>query len=162
MTYAKVINGEIVEYNRTLPFSTETTSFGVGAASEDLLVHGYYPVVGNEPEYDRLTHKVANVSYTVAVNEVLKTYIIAELTAEEIRERDVPKVITPRQARLALLQANLLDEVETAITTNREYQIYWEYSLEVKRDDVLLNQMATVLGLTEQQVDELFKIGSKL
>ena len=28
MTYAKVINNEIVEYNRTLPFSTETTSFG--------------------------------------------------------------------------------------------------------------------------------------
>lgn len=84
MTYAKVINNEIVEYNRTLPFSTETTSFGVGTDAETLKSYGYLPIVGSEPEYDRATHRVGNVSYVVGVNEVVKTYEVVEIPREEI------------------------------------------------------------------------------
>lgn len=83
MTYAKVINGEIVEHNRTLPFSTETTSFGVGTDDETLKSFGYLPVVGSEPAYDRTTHKVGNVSYIVGENEVLKIYEVVAIPQEE-------------------------------------------------------------------------------
>lgn len=84
MTYAKVINNEIVEYNRTLPFSTETTSFGVGTDAETLKSYGYLPIIGSEPEYDRATHRVANVSYVVGANEVLKVYEVVAIPQEEI------------------------------------------------------------------------------
>lgn len=84
MTYAKVINNEIVEYNRTLPFSTETTSFGVGTDAETLKSYGYLPTIGSEPEYNRTTHRLANVSYVVGVNEVVKTYEVVEIPQEEI------------------------------------------------------------------------------
>lgn len=84
MTYSKVINNEITEHNRTLPFSTETTSFGVGTSAETLKSFGYLPVIGIEPEYDRLTHRVANVSYVVGTNEVIKTYEVVAIPQEEI------------------------------------------------------------------------------
>ena len=82
--YAKVINNEIVEYNRTLPFSTETTSFGVGTDAETLKSYGYLPIVGSEPEYDRLTHRIGNVSYVVNTDEVVKTYEVVAIPQEEI------------------------------------------------------------------------------
>ena len=84
MTYAKVINNEIVEYNRTLPFSTETTSFGVGTSAETLKSFGYLPIIGSEPEYDRATHRVANVSYVVSVDGVVKVYEVVAIPQEEI------------------------------------------------------------------------------
>ena len=84
MTYAKVINNEIVEYNRTLPFSTETTSFGVGTDAETLKSFGYLPIIGSEPEYDRATQRIGNVSYTVGTNDVIKTYEVVDIPQEEI------------------------------------------------------------------------------
>ena len=84
MTYAKVINNEIVEYNRTLPFSTEATRFGVGTDAETLKSYGYLPIIGSEPQYDRVTHRIGNVTYTVGTDEVLKVYEVVAIPQEEI------------------------------------------------------------------------------
>lgn len=156
MTYAKPINNEIVEYNRTLPFSTETTSFGVGTTAETLKEFGYLPVVGNEPEYDRTLQKISNVSYKIGENEITKFYEIVDLTNEEISARDTPQSITPRQARLVLLQDGLLDELEVLIANDKVLQIWWEYSLEIKRNDAKLIQAAQLLGITDAQLDGMF------
>ena len=70
---------------------------------------------------------------------------------------NVPTSITMRQARLALLQAGLLDNVEAAISiADKSIQIEWEYSNAVERNNAVVKQMALVLGLTDQQIDELF------
>jgi hypothetical protein len=74
----------------------------------------------------------------------------------------VPASITPRQARLKLLEVGLLDELEAVITTNRAWQIEWEYATEVKRDSPLIDAVATQAGLTEEQIDQMFKEASKL
>lgn len=80
----------------------------------------------------------------------------------------VPEVITPRQAKIALLQAGLLDDVEAAVaaipdeTTRRIAQVEWEYAQEVRRDWPLLVQVAAQMGLTDAQVDELFRAGARL
>ena len=162
MTYAKVINNEIVEYNRTLPFSTETTSFGVGTDAETLKEFSYFPIVGSEPEYNRATQRIGNVSYTVGTNEVIKTYEVLELTAEEIRERDVPKVLTPRQLRLQLLAIGLLDEVEALCNADKAMSIWFEYSLDFQRNHEMLQAMATQLGLSDAYMDTFFIEASKL
>ena len=83
MTYGNIVDSIIIE-ERTLPFSTETTSFGVGTDAETLKSYGYLPIVGSEPEYDRLTHRIGNVSYVVGVNEVVKTYEVVAIPQEEI------------------------------------------------------------------------------
>ena len=74
----------------------------------------------------------------------------------------VPKTITPRQARLVLLGATLLDEVEAMVATDRAMSIWFEYSLDVDRDNVHVVTAGTALGLTELQLDEMFIAASKL
>lgn len=75
----------------------------------------------------------------------------------------VPEVVTPRQVRLLLLQQGLLDEVETMISQqDRATQITWEFAIEFRRDDPLLNNLAQQLNLTEEQVDQFFIAASQL
>ena len=86
----------------------------------------------------------------------------AQMQADEMALRDpTPKVISMRQARLALLGAGLLASVDAAIaaTPNTEgdaARIEWEYAQEVRRDSPLLAGMIAALGLTNEQVDGLF------
>jgi hypothetical protein len=72
---------------------------------------------------------------------------------------DIPPVVIPtltmRQARLALLSAGLLDEVEAAITTP-ENRIWWDYSTVVERSHPLVNAVLTALGKTETEIDSMF------
>ena len=82
---------------------------------------------------------------------------------EAYRKSKVPQVITIRQARLALLAAGLLDNVDAAVAAgDRTAQIEWEYVTELRRDWPTLVGLASVLGLTDLQVDELFVIASGL
>lgn len=65
--------------------------------------------------------------------------------------------VTPRQARLALLGAGLLTQVEAAVTAaGGATQITWEYATQIRRDDPLIAQIGTSLGLTQAQIDALF------
>lgn len=73
-----------------------------------------------------------------------------------------PQPITMRQARLALLQAGLLSSVEAAIAALPEPErtaahIEWEYATEMKRDHVLISTLAVGLGLSAEQIDNLFQ-----
>jgi hypothetical protein len=79
----------------------------------------------------------------------------------------IPVAVSMRQARLALLQTGLLDDVEAAIITMDEpqrtaTQIEWEYSTEVSRMSSTTAMLAGVLGLTEEQINELFRIAAML
>ena len=82
----------------------------------------------------------------------------------ELREipKEVPQSITPLQAKLQLLKLGLLDEVEALVTGDRTSQLYWEYASVVERDNAVLLLMAEQLGLTSEQVDEMFIAASKL
>ena len=71
--------------------------------------------------------------------------------------------ITPRQARLALLNAGLLDAVEAYVATQpRSVQIEWEFASEIRRDWPPVVQAASALGLTAEQVDALFEAAARL
>lgn len=76
--------------------------------------------------------------------------------------------VTMRQARLALLNAGLLDDVEAAIAAipddvqRKAAQIEWEYASVVERDNPIIQQLVSALGMTEQQVDEFFATAAGL
>lgn len=75
----------------------------------------------------------------------------------------IPTVVSMRQARLALLQGGLLTTVNTAIETGSEADIItWEYATEVNRADTLVANLATGLGLSETDLDNLFLLASTL
>jgi len=79
----------------------------------------------------------------------------------------IPQVVTMRQARLALLQVGKLAMVDTAIAGLPEpdrtaAQIEWEYSQEVQRDKPFVLMLAPALGLSEEDLDNLFVLASTL
>lgn len=83
----------------------------------------------------------------------------AEKAAEEAAKLPpVPQVVTPRQARLALLAAGILPQVEAAIASGSDAdRIAWEYALEIKRNDDMIINIGSALGLTSAQIDDLFR-----
>ena len=76
--------------------------------------------------------------------------------------------VTMRQGRLALLQAGLLDQVDSAIasieddTQRKAAQIYWEYGQAIDRDETWVINLSAALGLSDEQVDNLFKLAATL
>lgn len=74
---------------------------------------------------------------------------------------EVPQSVTMRQARLALLNAGLLTEVNSAVAgmsgaAGDAARIEWEFSSMVERHKVLVTSLGTVLGLSDAQLDALF------
>lgn len=66
--------------------------------------------------------------------------------------------ITMRQARLALFNAELLDDVQSIIDQLGEpIKIWWEYSLEVGRDHTYVLQVMALLGKSSIEIDALFE-----
>ena len=79
----------------------------------------------------------------------------------------VPVSVTMRQARLALLQQGLLTQVNNAVATMPGAQgdavrIEWEFSNTVERNRPFVQALAASLGLTSQQIDDLFTLAATL
>ena len=100
-----------------------------------------------------------------------------EMTAEEIAEFEamqalsnvpiVPRAVTMRQARLALLQAGKLATVNAAISSMTGAQgdaarIEWEFSNEVQRNQPLVLALAPLLDMTSSDLDNLFILAAGL
>lgn len=73
----------------------------------------------------------------------------------------IPQSVTMRRCRIALLEAGLLESVQTSIASmpgadGERARIDWEYALEVRRDWPLIGALGPQMGLTEQQIDDLF------
>ncbi len=79
----------------------------------------------------------------------------------------VPEQVTMRQARLALLGADMLTQVNAAVAAmpspaGDAARIEWEFSSEVQRHRQLVAALGGILGLTDAQLDQLFITASKL
>ena len=78
------------------------------------------------------------------------------------------QAVTPRQMRIALVRSGIsLDTIESVINdlpepTKTVTRVTWEYSVEFQRNNPLLNTMAPILGLSKQQIDNLFILASTL
>lgn len=72
-----------------------------------------------------------------------------------------------RQLRRALLDLGRLADVDKAIDAlpepaRSQTRIDWEYDTTFRRDTPMIIQLATALGLTEQQVDEAWRAAMEL
>ena len=86
---------------------------------------------------------------------------IEKAVAKRVDELKV-KSITPLQAKLQLHSLGLLDEVEAMVANDVEIKLYWEYALVIERSHPVLQNVAAQLGLTDEQVDNMFADASKL
>ena len=62
------------------------------------------------------------------------------------------------QARAALMNAGLYETVDASMQQAGGVNLVaWEYATEVRRDSPMVQAMAQQLGLTDEQVDQLFR-----
>ena len=103
----------------------------------------------------------------VQIDGVLGVYVQADwetMRDDEMRARNpVPSQVTMRQARLELLKRGLLDDVEAVITAaGRAAQLEWEYAAVVERINPAVAAVQQQQGLTDAQIDDLFREAAKL
>ena len=101
------------------------------------------------------------------VDGVLGVYVQQDweqMREDEMRARNpVPQQVTMRQARLALLSAGLLDDVEMVIAAaGRAAQLEWEYAAVVDRSGPIVAVVQQQKSITDAQIDDLFREAAKL
>ena len=101
------------------------------------------------------------------VDGVLGVYVQADwetMREDEMRARNpVPQQVTMRQARLELLKRGLLDDVEAVITASgRAAQLEWEYAAVVERTNPAVAAVQQQQGMTDEQIDDLFREAAKI
>lgn len=119
---------------------------------------------GNAVSVTVIPHKDANNNLLILDEGVIPPegfLAISDVEAAALVPQFVPKNVTMRQARLALLQANKLQAVNNAIAAmtgaaGDSAQIEWNYSNEVKRNQPLTLSLAQAIGMTEDEMDQLF------
>lgn len=76
----------------------------------------------------------------------------------------VPQVVSRFQARAALLAVNLLDDATAAVeATNDPFtQLAWAEAAEWRRDSALVVSLATAIGLSSGQIDDLFRSAAEI
>lgn len=75
----------------------------------------------------------------------------------------IPASISPRQIRQALTRKGLRSAVEAAVAaSSQDIKDWWEFSTVCERDNEHVISMATALGVTDAQLDDLWTLGATL
>lgn len=111
----------------------------------------------NEPNLPTLKELAAEI-LKEKIDRLINNSDEMKLRNSEFNSDGVPYKISIRQAKLALLGAGLLDDIENAIaaSADRSVQISWEYATEFERDNPLILYFQSRLNLSKEQVDNLF------
>jgi len=85
--YALIENDEIKKLNVPRGFSLKHVSFSVNSPDEDYAAHGYYPIVGEQPEYDHEMQTCSQPEYTwnPAEGRVDKTFVVTDISLADMR-----------------------------------------------------------------------------
>lgn len=164
--YARISGGTVTQFPYTaedLRRDNPNTSFPAVPLAALYAEFGVVPVVvTGAPEHDQATHTAEQngCAYNAERQRWETQYVVRELTPAELAAR-VPRSVSMRQARLALLDAGLLQLVNNAIaamagTEGEAARIEWEYATEVRRDSTLVAALAGPLNLAEAKLNQLF------
>jgi len=116
--------------------------------------------------------------FSRVVNVMTGEVTIVEFTDEEIAERNaaiaareaeiaarVPAEVSPYQARKALKDAGVLPAVMALMASLAEIddaRMAWEYATVVQRQSPFISTLGASLGLTETQIDDLFRAAAQV
>ena len=82
----------------------------------------------------------------------------AKTAAEILAAQRAAMVVSRAQARLALLAAGLLDDIEAAVAEgDRATQIAWADATTFRRDSPTLSAIAAAIGMSDDDIDDLFR-----
>jgi hypothetical protein len=153
-----------VVYDNEFRAMHPNTSFPAVLSVELLNDFGADPVLeGPQPTLTADQYAVYDGVIQDSNGNWMTSYVAVDYTAEEIAAKveqwRQSASCTPFQGRVALSDAGLLANVETAIAAaaDEKTKVAWEYALEWKRLSPMIVTLATSLNLTDEQVDTLFK-----
>lgn len=100
----------------------------------------------NQPNLPTLK-EIAQTTFKGDVDAMIEGHSLYQKRMEQYDISGVPYTISARQAKLALLEAGLLEKIEEVIQTmDKETQISWEYATEFSRNNPLLLALAESLN----------------
>ncbi|HEC1792064.1 TPA: hypothetical protein R1734_000361 [Campylobacter lari] len=92
------------------------------------------------------------------VDALINNHPLMQQRMSDYDEKGVPRKISIRQAKLALLEVGLLETIETMMqSAPKATQISWEYATEFERNNELILFFQQQAKLSDDEVDELFK-----
>ncbi len=101
--------------------------------------------------------EIAKTSFKEEVERMIANDPLYQKRMEQYDTSGVPYAISARQAKLALLEAGLLEKIEEVIQQmDKQTQIAWEYATEFSRNNPLLLALAESLKLSKEAIDNLF------
>lgn len=178
LRYAEVQNKKLIKYPylfSDLQEDNPNTNYGNNydvaywfPMTSIAIENGYTLAPVNElpqPSFNPATQNCTLQTTPVLKNGVWNIdWVVTDKTPEEIAaELDLWRqstFCTPFQGRMALSNADYLSQVEAIINdpnTPKETKIAWEYAIEWKRMSPMIVNLASTLGMTDEEVDQLFR-----
>lgn len=128
---------------------------------------GWWPITGEVPSYDPDAEVLTGPSYEAdsETETVTRVWAVRDKTEQELADdlqvRRAGMVVSPFQARAALLASGLLGTVEAAVENydgeDAEFvKLAWARANEWKRLSPTVLALAAIVGLTDGQLDALF------
>lgn len=122
------------------------------------------------PDFDPITQNAVEVQPVQVDGVWTQQWEVCALPPDVVATNiaaTIPRAVTMRQARLALLAAGQLAAAEAAIDamsepTRSAARIEWEYSGEVQRHNGFVAALGPALGLSAAQIDALFIAAANL
>ena len=177
MGYVLVENGTAVPYSiQQLREAYPNTSFPKHPSADSLAEYNVFPLnYDPQPDFDiveagaieqRVGGEFVDEEGTLVPGFYgwWQSWTGRNKTAEEKRTN---MIVTMRQARLALAEQGLLSQVQDAISLIPEpdktkIEIEWEYASEVDRNSSWVSVLQPALGVTDEQIDDLFILARTL
>lgn len=102
----------------------------------------------------------------VADGEALPTWTTVMTPCDVIPPEPIPvgiALVSPRQIRQALTRTNLRLAVENAVAAgDQDLKDWWEFSTTFDRDNPVSVAMARSLGVSDEQIDQLWLLAATL
>lgn len=153
------------DVRRAMPY----VLFGDSISEGDLIALGIFPVVKDEPVVEPGRVAVP-LSIELIDDQWTQLWTVRDATLAEIEasKPPVPQQISSGQGREALYNAGLFAGVQSAINAIEEVdtkwrvQNAWDYRPTWERQSPFVAMMAGILGLNEEQTNELFIAAAQL
>lgn len=133
------------------------------------------------PDYDPETEECVETSPLIEADGITRQWRVLTLaerrpgagqvfTVPVLNDPNrVPSEVTLRQFLMAADRSGLLATLEALKTaegiphqTRRDIHFFLEYSNFIERNHPLISQLAPVIGVTEEQIDDIFRLASSL
>lgn len=119
--------------------------------------------VGDVFAFDRMPENEQGASQLIQLSEEEATILLSKPVPVT-----VPGFLTKKQAKQALILVGMFSNVKAAIesipdeTQRLMVQVAWDDSATFERSDSTLLMLASALGLTDEELDQLFIMGAQL